>query len=440
MQFTNRRARRAMAGLALAAGAAIALAGCSSGGVSGNSGDSGGGATSITVWHNYTGPQATEVKKLVDEYNSSQSKVKVTAQYAAQSDQFDAKLINALKNNTGPNMVLGDSTPQKIGQVVQTGKVVPLEKYLSSGSITKDTFTEGMLSTGSFNGKQYSLPTDIGDYAVVYNKEMFKEAGITDTPKTWDDLAADAKKLTKGTTQYGMYLPIGTGEWPVFTWQSMLWSAGGDFLNEDNTKVEFNSAAGVKALTAWTDMLKDGTAYPQSLMTSTSNGGTPAVTSKKAAMAITGAYDLGTLDEALGKDNVGVFALPGIKENAMNLGTNNSYLLKGTDAQQNASWKFMQWWLSPTTEAKWDIATGLLPANSKTSDDSTWTKYLDDNPRLKAFASELDYAKARPSITQYGEVSDALSQELQAAMLLQKSPSDALEAAETKAQQALDAK
>lgn len=431
--------RKRLLGIAaLAAGAALALSGCSGGSVAGNTNDGGSGKTTITVWHNYTGPQATEVKKLISEYNSSQDKVVVEAQYAAQSDQFDAKLINALKNNTGPNMVLGDSTPQKIGQVVETGKVVPLESYLADGDITKDSFTEGMLSTGVFNDKQYSLPTDIGDYAVMYNKQMFKEAGITDTPKTWDEFAADAEKLTKGTTQYGAYLPIGTGEWPVFTWQSMLWGAGGEFLNEDNTKVEFDSDAGVQALTAWTDMLKDGSAYPQSLMTSSTNGATPALTSKKAAMAITGAYDLGTVDSALGKSNVGVFALPGIKENAMNLGTNNSYLLKGTKAQQDASWDFMEWWLSPTTEAKWDIATGLLPANKATSDNATWTKYLDDNPRLKAFADELEYAKARPSITAYGEVSDALSEQLQAAMLLKTSPKDALEAAATKAQAVLD--
>jgi multiple sugar transport system substrate-binding protein len=431
--------RKRMLGVAaIVAAAALALAGCSGGSVNGNSGSS--GKTTITVWHNYTGPQATEVKKLIDEYNSSQSKIQVNAQYAASSDQFDPKLLNALKNGTGPNMVLGDSTPQQSGEVVATGKVLPLENYLSSGSITKDSFTKGMLSTGTFNGKIYTLATDIGDYAVIYNKQMFKDAGIEKTPTTWAEFAADAKKMTKGTTQYGAYLPIGTGEWPVFTWQAMLWSAGGDFLNADNTKVEFDSPAGVKALTAWTDMLKGGTAYPQSLLTTSTNGAVPALTSKKAAMAITGAYDLTTIDQTLGKSNVGVFALPGIDKPAMNLGTNNSYLLKGTKAQEDASWKFMQWWLSPKTEAKWDIATGLLPANQATNDDATWKKYLNDNPRLKAFAAELEYAQARPSITQYAGISSALSNALESAMLLKTSPSDALSTAAKQAQTALDKK
>lgn len=430
--------RRIVAGaVATAASLALALSACSSGSVTGNSGGS--GKTQITVWYSSSGAQATEVNKLVAEYNSSQSSVEVQTQYAASSDQFDAKLINALKNNTGPNLVLGDSTPQQAGQVIQTGKVVSLDSYLSASdsTITTSSLTPGMLSTGTFSGKVYTLPTDIGDYAIVYNKKMFADAGITGLPTTWAQLAADAKILTKGTTQYGMYLPIGTGEWPVFTWQAMLWSAGGEFLNSDNTKVEFNSPAGVQALTAWTDMLKNGTAYPQSLQSSTDNGGTVAMSAGKAAMAINGAYNLATLDQALGKDNVGVFALPGINTPAMNLGTNNSYILKGSKKVQDASWKFLEWWLKPSVEARWDIATGLLPANTATADDATWKSYLKANPRIAAFAAELSYAKARPSITQYGAVSAALSEQLQAAMLLKTSPSDALATAASQAQAAL---
>ncbi len=431
--------KRLLAAVALTGAAALALTGCSGGSVTGNTGGSASGKTAITVWYSYTGPSVTSAKKLIDKFNASQDKYTVSAQYAATSDQFDSKLINAVKNSTGPNMVLGDSTPQNIGQVIQTGKVVSLDSLLadSSSTISKDNFTEGMLSTGTFDGKVYTLPTDIGDYAVVYNKQMFKDAGITTLPTTWDELAADAKKLTKGTTQYGMYLPIGTGEWPVFTWQSMLWSAGGEFLNEDNTKVAFNSPEGVTALTAWTDMVKDGSAYPQSLQTASDNNGTAAMTAKKVAMQINGAYNLSVLDQGLGDGNVGVFALPGIKEPAMNLGTNNSYLLSGTKAEEAGSWEFLQYWLKPETQAVWDSENGFLPSNKETSSNATWKSYLEKNPRVAEFASELDYAKARPSITQYGEVSAALSEEIQKAMLLKESPSDALAAAEKGAQAAL---
>lgn len=438
---TGRRGTRtALSLVAAAAAVALTLAGCSSGSVTGNSNSSKDGKTQLTMWWNYTADTAKAAQKLVDDFNKSQDKYTVTAQFGAPSDQFDSKLINAIKNKQGPNIVLGDSTPQNTAEVIATGQVLPLDSYLSdsSSTIKKSDFTDGMLSTGTFNGKLYTLATDIGDYAMVYNKQMFKDAGITQPPTTWAELAQDAQKLTKGTTQYGIYLPISSGEWPVFTWQSMLWGAGGEFMNSDNTKVEFNSDAGVQALSAWVDLIKSGAAYPQSLFTSTNNGGTAAMTAKKVAMAYDGAYNLGVLDQALGADNVGVFAVPGLKQPGMNLGTDNSYILKGTADQEKGEWAFLQYWLSPKVQAQWDVATGYFPANQQTSSDSVWKKYLNDNPRIQVFVDELKYAKARPSIAAYAEISAALSNEITAAMMQKSSPQDALNQAAQQSQEALD--
>ncbi|MCS6734609.1 extracellular solute-binding protein, partial [Proteus terrae] len=50
-------------------------------------------------------------------------------------------------------------------------------------------------------GALYGLPKDVGPFALGYNKDMFKEAGIdlpdTDTPYTWDEFVEVSKQLTK---------------------------------------------------------------------------------------------------------------------------------------------------------------------------------------------------------------------------------------------------
>lgn len=432
-------ARRARVGIAGATAVAVALGTAACGGsVTGNDSDSA-GRTTITVWAGSTGSTEPLKRQLIDQFNSSQDKYKVELEVQPASTDAHAKLINAVKNKQGPNLVLDDGQPQSLGQVIAMNSVVPLDKYLdAAGSkLAKSDFTEGMLATGTFDGKVYSLPTQGGDYALIYNKKMFRQAGIDKPPATWAELQRDAKKLTKGTKQYGMYLPIGTGETGPFYWQSMLWSAGGELLNADNTKVEFNSPEGVRALTAWTDMVKHGTAYPSSLQTPSDNGNTVAMTSKRAAMAINGAYNLGVLDDALGKENVGVAPLPPLKDKAMNLGTNNSYILHGTAAQEAGAWAFLQYWLTPKVQAKWDIANGFLPTNSKTASDPSWQQYLAKNPRIKVFADELSYARSRPSIEAYAGVSAALSTELEKALLQKESPAEALKKAEAGATAAL---
>lgn len=426
--------------LSYAAAAVVALTATACGGsVTGNDNAGTDGRTTIVVWAGATGATEPLKRQLIDAFNTSQDKYTIELETQPASADAHAKLINAVKNKQGPNLVLDDGQPQGLGQVIAMGSVVPLDKYLDAAgsSLKKSDFTKGMLATGTFNGQIYSLPTQGGDFALIYNKEMFKAAGIAQPPATWAELQEDAAKLTKGTEQYGMYLPIGNGEGTSYNWQAMLWSAGGEFLNADNTKVMFNSPEGVRALTAWTDMLKKGTAYPTSLKTPSDNGSTAAMTSKKAAMAINGAYNLGVLDKALGAENVGVAPLPPLDEPAMNLGSNNSYILKGTPAQQDGAWAFLQYWLKPDVQAKWDIANGFLPTNTKTASDPSWTKYLSDNPRIKVFADELAYAKSRPSIEAYAGVSTALFTELEKAMLLKVTPEEALKNAEAGATAAL---
>jgi multiple sugar transport system substrate-binding protein len=424
--------------LAAASAVGLVLTGCAGGSVTGNSGEAG-GATEILVWTHYTGDAGKTVEQIAADYNESQSEYAVRIQYGGTGDQFTPKLLNAVKNEQGPNLVLGDGTPQKLSQVVETGKVLPLEELLESpdSEITTDNFTEGMLSTGIVDGTIYSLPSDGGDYGLIYNKAMFEEAGITEPPATWEEVAQDATTLTKDG-KYGIYLPIGTGEWPVFTWQSMLWGAGGEFLNEDNTEVAFNTPEGVEALTVWTDLVKNGQAYPQSLATGSDNQGMAAFSTGKVAMIITGAYNLGLLSDGVGEENVGVAPFPVLTEPAMNIGTNNSYLLDGTEEQEAGAWDFLQYTLSPEVQAEWGIATGYLPTNKETTETETYQAYLEENPHIEVFVKQLEYAKARPSILAYDEISSALAAEIEKALLGKVTPQQALETAAQNGQKALD--
>ncbi len=425
--------------LAAASAVGLVLTGCAGGSVTGNSGGAAGGATEILVWTHYTGDAGKTVEEIADGYNESQDEFSVRIQYGGTGDQFTPKLLNAVKNEQGPNLVLGDGTPQKLSQVVETGKVLPLEDLLASedSEITADNFTEGMLSTGTIDGTIYSLPSDGGDYGLIYNKAMFEEAGIDEPPATWDEVAEVATTLTKDD-KYGIYLPIGTGEWPVFTWQTMLWGAGGDFLNEDNTEVAFNSPEGVQALTVWTDLVKNGQAYPQSLATGSDNQGMAAFSTGKVAMIITGAYNLGLLADGVGEENVGVAPFPTVVEPAMNIGTNNSYLLDGTEEQEAGAWDFLQYTLSPDVQAEWDIATGYLPTNKETTETETYQAYLAENPEIEVFVKQLEYAKARPSILAYDEISSALATEIEKALLGKVTPEQALQTAAENGQKALD--
>ena len=98
------------------------------------------------------------------------------------------------------------------------------------------------------------------------------------------------KKLTdpaKG--QYGWLIPADGSEDTVWHYAPMLWEAGGDILNSDNTKAAFNSDAGVKALTTLQQMaVTDKSLY----LDTTNDNGPKLMNSGKIAMLVTGPWDL----------------------------------------------------------------------------------------------------------------------------------------------------
>jgi multiple sugar transport system substrate-binding protein len=435
-----RPVRRSVASLVLVAAGVLAMAAC--GGSSQGASTTSNGTVNITMWYQSTGTSLQALNTVVANFNASQSKYHVTADYIAPSGTsetaFTAKLATALSSGSGPAVVWADSEPAYIPQLINTGQVVNLASFMnaSTNGLPASAFNHAMLETGTFNGQVYALPVDGGDYAVIYNKELFAKAGITSTPTTWAQLTSDAQKLTKNGT-YGFYVPFGTAEWTVWIYESMLWSEGGQFLNSANTKAEFDSPAGVAALNVWLNLIKQHLSYPSDLSNSTEASGYPGFQAGKVAMYIDGSYDLPTDDNALGESDVGVFPFPATKESAMNVGTDMALMFKGAKAQEDASWAFIRYALSPTVQAQYDITAGFIPTVNATASTPAFKAYVKSDPRLSIFVNELEYAHTRPSIAAYEQVSTDLGQQLDSAFLGNTSAAQALSMAQSQADNAL---
>lgn len=102
------------------------------------------------------------------------------------------------------------------------------------------------------DGHWYGVPWRADTRILMYNTDDFAAAGITETPKTWDELIEVAKKLTVSDnngniTRSGMLWNVGNGRFDQ-TWKCLLEGAGGSIMNEDFTAPAFNSPAGEESL------------------------------------------------------------------------------------------------------------------------------------------------------------------------------------------------
>jgi ABC-type glycerol-3-phosphate transport system substrate-binding protein len=185
----------------LAASALVTLAAC--GGNSNNDNSSGSSTEKVTLKFQSLAFQKTTVaanKKIVADWNAANPNIQV--EYVQGSwDSVHDQLVTQFQGGTAPDIIHDESAD--ITGFINQGYLADLSPYLSQG--TKDAVSQGVWDTVSNGGKVYAAPTLMQSYVVLANTAMLKQAGITATGDSlsWDDLAADAKKLTVGG-KYGI--------------------------------------------------------------------------------------------------------------------------------------------------------------------------------------------------------------------------------------------
>src|SRR5574340_208377 len=140
---------------------------------------------------------------------------------------------------------------------VKDGVAEPLDHFMTPQF--RDRFIGTFLNPGEINGVVYGLPIAASARAMFYNKDMLTKAGFPDGPKTWDDVVSAARKI-KSAGGFGFGLQGKAIETDVY-WYYAFWSFGGELITKAG-KVGFDSPAGLKALTLYQMMVKEGLTQP----------------------------------------------------------------------------------------------------------------------------------------------------------------------------------
>ena len=413
---------------ASAAAALLTLAAC-------GSGSSGSGKTTVTVWEGYTQTEAKAFGHLVDEFNKSHPTIQVKP-LETNNDYALQKVLTAVRGGTPPDVayLYGSWAPN----VAKIPTVVDLKSTVSSKSVNWNDFYPGERAVTTVNGKVIGMPALVDNLAIVYNKTLFQKAGIAPpTPNwTWDDFRAAAKKLTDpGAKQYGWSFPADASEDTVWHWEAMLWEAGGAILNPSNTKAAFNSPQGLQAMT----MLKDMAVDDKSVYVDTTNSKyTNLFNANKIGMLVTGPWDLSTIQVPYGVQIMPTFAGSSAGHQSIS-GPDNWVVFNNGDTQVKAAETFVTWLTAPAQVKEISLATGDLPTRKSVGDDPSVVNQMNQKlPGLKTFIENLSNVKqARPQVTVYPKISEALGNAIVGVLLGKLSPQAALTQAADATNQAL---
>ena len=203
----------------------------------------------------------TTLQKLTDQFNSSQSDVKVNLVNQIDYVQTFTKYKAGLSSGDLPDIVQLQETEQQ--QMIDTGTVLPASVCAKADKYSFSDFLPRVICYFTVQGKQYAMPFNTSGPVLYYNKKAFTAAGLDPTtpPKTLDEVRAAAEKLKAN----GVSAPLGLKTEPGYFehWRAL---ANKLYVNNSNgrkaraTKTVYDDATGRQIFTWLSGMVKDGLA------------------------------------------------------------------------------------------------------------------------------------------------------------------------------------
>jgi multiple sugar transport system substrate-binding protein len=309
---------------------------------------------------------------------------------------------------------------------VKDNQAEPLDGMMTPAF--RDRFIGTFLKPAEIGGKVYGLPIAASARAMFYNKDLLAQAGITEPPATWDELAADAAKLkAKGIAAFG--LQGKQIETDVY-WYYALWTFGGDVVGPDD-KAAFDSPAGVKSLTFYKSLIDHG--YTEDGVTNYAREDLQNLFKQgRIAMVITAPFLINQIAAEAPKLNYSVAPVPKETRNATYAVTDSVVIFKNSKVKP-AAFKFLDFLFTKGPRVEFNKNEGFLPTTKAAAEDP----YFTGNERLQTFVKLLPDAHFAPTVTGWEDTAKAVSDAVQSVYLGRATPEAALKTAAAQADRAL---
>jgi multiple sugar transport system substrate-binding protein len=186
-------------------------------------------AQQTEITFRFNDAEAPQMREALDVFEKENPGVKVDLRRISWADAQQQYLREAAVG-AGPDVSqLAFVWPRSFGAA---GALLPLDEDIKKTGIGVkgwQDFVARDLATGA-DGKVYAIPWTTDTFAMVYNKDLFAQAGLGGFPKTWEGLRAASKAIFQKTGKSGWAFPAGACGTPTiwfllnFYWWGHGWA------------------------------------------------------------------------------------------------------------------------------------------------------------------------------------------------------------------------
>ena len=155
----------------------------------------------VQWWHAMGGRLGEKVNEIANNFNQSQTKYKVIANYKGNYADTMTAGIAAFRSKTPPH-ILQVFEVGTASMMAAKGAIKPVYEVMAESGQPFDPSAFLSTVTGYYttpDGKMLSMPFNSSTPVLYYNIDAFKKAGLDPNkpPKTWPEVAEYARKLVK---------------------------------------------------------------------------------------------------------------------------------------------------------------------------------------------------------------------------------------------------
>jgi len=361
--------------------------------------------------------------KLFEQYNKANPGVKVEVETGGATSELQRQYLSTVLNAKDSAIDLFLIDIVNPAQYASKGWIEPLDKYVGGAAILKNDYLPVYQQANVIGGKLYAMPSQGDAMFMYYRKDLLTKHGVAE-PKTWDELAAAAKKITAAegnANLQGLSIQGAPIEGAVCTFLLPYWGQGKQF-NDAAGKLTLDKAAAVKGLKSWLDMMDQGV-----LKKNVAEVTTPITVNEfKAGQAVFAinwgfAYDRFKDDaDSTVKGKVGVMPLPAMAggKSATCMG-GWQWAMNAYGKNKDAAGKLIQFLSSKQASAFIAREGSILPVYQSVYSDAEVNKVV---PWFKDALPVVLAAQSRPMVEDYGQVSDIIRTTTSAILARTKTP------------------
>lgn len=365
----------------------------------------------VQVWSYDVPGEAAYFEGLAEAFTASDEGAPVEIQLDKWDKAHDT-IAEWLAADAGPDLVV---VPD-IWLAEFAADLAPFGKYVPQD--LKDDFFEVLYNKGLYAGHLLGLVWATSTKALFYRTDLFEQAGL-DPPQTWEEQLGAAVALNNPPEVYGLGLP-GAREYEtddnLFFY---FWSAGGTFF-DDHGKCALNSAAGVKALTFYCDLVNKYHVTQPEVTTYSRKETRRLLEAGRLAMFATGPWGVEQMRKNAPGVPFDVVPLPVDKKPVTQIITDHLVMPRYCARKELAA-RFVRFAYRDAHRLAY-AKLGLLPEKTTVAADA----YFQQDPKWKVFIDVIPHGHTIPLI-EWEPIGDAIREAMHQALSGRKTPKAALD-------------